>query len=348
MADEARDGGSWLTDVLSSAYGLEPVGYTRVHAGTATDNYIVSDVLGRRWFAKVYRSHSDLQAERAAIELADFARAGGVPVPMAHRTIDGAFLSMAEGKAAMSLWEYVPDAVTAEVGLTGDRWASVGAVLGRLHRRLAEHPAAAPSRQPATGLCDVERAGDRYDWLIAEYRSRAPLNGFERWALEAAQERRALLHRVDAILQGLPQLTTQILHGDLAAPNLFLRGNEVAAVIDFQPPTPWYVSWEIARIACDPRTVMLSDEWMTGLSWLLSSYREENPSVLTEDLTSTVAVGCAYTIASTYPLAEPVEHPGELDAALQIYARARHAAALRMLTALDRNPEMLRDISEGR
>ncbi|MEV5961837.1 hypothetical protein AB0L70_08735 [Kribbella sp. NPDC051952] len=96
----------------------------------------------------------------------------------------------------MSLWEYVDDAETAEGGLTGARWEAAGAVLGRLHRRLAEHPTASPS------------------------------------------------------------------------PNLLLRGDQIAAV------------------------------------------------------------------ASTYPLTEPLDDPSAVDESLQIYARARHEAALILLDHL--------------
>lgn len=342
----ASEGDHELAGVLKSAYRLEPAGIARVHAGTATDNYVVSDVSGRRWFAKVYRDHSTLHAEQSAIDLAEFACAGGVPVPHLHRAKDGDQLGRAE-HTAMSLWDFVEDAVTAEGGLSGAGWTRVGAVLGRLHRRLAEHPAARPSRHPAAGICDGEKARRRYDWLIAKYQQHTRLDEFQVWALDAAQQRRALLPTVDAILHRLPSLTTQIVHGDLASPNLLLRGEEVAAVIDFQPPSPRFVSWEIARMACDPRTVMFSEDWMYRLPELLSSYREENPSIPIEDLTSALAVGCAYTISSTYPLAEPIENPGGLDASLQAYAHTRHDAAMRMLKELDRNSEMLLDIASA-
>jgi hypothetical protein len=95
-------------------------------------------------------------------------------------------------------------------------------------------------------------------------------------------------------------------HGDLASPNLLLRGDEVAAIVDFQPPRLRFVSWEIARIACDQRTVVLGDEWRVRLPDLLASYRAKNPSIALDDLASTVDIGCANTVSSSYPLAEPI------------------------------------------
>jgi hypothetical protein len=55
---------------------------------------------------------------------------------------------------------------------------------------------------------------------------------------------------------------------------------------------------------------------------------------------STTAIGCAYTVSSGYPLAEPIRNPAGVDAALQVYARARHEAALHMLAALDGIPQL--------
>ncbi|HZX07141.1 phosphotransferase, partial [Kribbella sp.] len=193
---------------------------------------------------------------------------------------------------------------------------------------------------PATEVRDMVRARRSFDELIARFTARDELSPFEAWACEAAQERRALLGRAAAILTGLPALTTQVLHGDLASPNLMLRGDTVAAVIDFQPPKPGFVAWEIARIGCDPRTVILGDQWIDGLAVLLDAYRDEHPAARPDDLLSAVAAGCAHTLGSTFPLAEPAPVP----ASLELYARARHQAAL---TMLDRLPDVHELLSAG-
>jgi homoserine kinase type II len=144
-------------------------------------------------------------------------------------------------------------------------------------------------------------------------------------------------------LAGLPELTVQVVHGDLAAPNVMLRADEVVAVIDFQPPTPRFVAWEIARIGCDPRTVMLGDGWIDGMAELLLAYRDEHPAAHTDDLVFSVAAGCAYTLASTYPLAEPLDDPAAVTPSLELYARARHEASLVMLERLPEVQEHLMD-----
>lgn len=321
---------------MREAYGVHAAELQRIPAGTNTINYRVVDEKGRRWFAKLYRG--DLERERAAIELTEFARQGEVPVPAVRRTLDGDVMCE---RVPMSLWEFI-DGETAEGGLTGARWRAVGTVLGRLHRRLAEHPAATPTRQPAVGVRDVRKAPRSFDRVIDGYANRVRLSPFEQWAWEAAKERRGLLDRAGAILAELPDLTVQIVHGDLASPNLMLCDDEVAAVIDFQPPSPRFVAWEIARIGCDPRTVMLGDDWTDGLAELLLAYRDEHPAAHVDDLVSSVATGCAYTLASTYPLAEPLDDPAAVNPSLELYARARHEAALVMLERLPDVQERLR------
>jgi Ser/Thr protein kinase RdoA (MazF antagonist) len=323
---------------------VRPVELTQIPAGTNTTNFRVVDEDGRRWFAKVYREavereRADLERERTAIELTEFARGGSVPTAEVRRTRAGELI---DERMPMSLWEFV-DGETAEGGISGGRWDAVGAVLGRLHRRLGEHPAAVPLRRAGVGVRDVDRALASFDRVIEGYASRSRLSQFEQWAWEAAKERRGLLGRAGAILAGLPELTVQIVHGDLASPNLMLRGDEVAAVIDFQAPSPRFVAWEIARIGCDPRTVMLGDGWIDGLAELLLAYRDEHPAARTDDLVCSVAAGCAYTLASTYPLAEPLDDPGAVTPSLELYARARHEASLVMLGRMGEVREHLED-----
>ncbi|WP_238159515.1 hypothetical protein [Kribbella pratensis] len=72
---------------MARSYGVRAVEVTEIRAGTVTINFRVVDDSGCRWFAKVYRG--ELERERAAIELAEFARQGGVPVPEVRRTLDG-------------------------------------------------------------------------------------------------------------------------------------------------------------------------------------------------------------------------------------------------------------------
>ncbi|HVX43799.1 MAG TPA: phosphotransferase [Mycobacteriales bacterium] len=318
-----------LTETLKSAYGITPDQLAPIQAGTDTVNYRVTDTCGAEWFAKVYRKSG---SELAAVELAAFVRDGGVPVPELRPTSTGDLI--ATGGVRMSLWEYVLDARTAEDGIAGKGWESIGTTMGIMHRRLARHPLAKPRRRPGPAAFDIGKAAANYARLIAEYEIRSGLDPFERWALGALRARSAALPRVSEMIRSLPELTTQVLHGDLAAPNVLLRGDAVAAIIDFQPPAAQLLPWEIARIGCDPRTVVDNPDWPAGLVRLSEAYRQENP-VPEDDLRSVVACGAAYTLLSAYPLAEPIKSASPMDASLRRYAYARHESAFHLLAAAE-------------
>ncbi len=333
-----------VADTLVLAYGLHPAEITRIPEGTATDNYAIVDQTGRRHFVKVYRTRNSLDLERASVELSEYAADGGVATARATRTREHELLAT-HGRLPMSLWSYVPHTETAEGTLTGARWAAVGTAMGRLHSRLATHPAAVPTLEPGTAVCDVATARDSFESLILAFQKRPRLGEFETWALQAARERQALLGGVERILASLPQLTVQVLHGDLAGPNVLLKDDEVAAFVDFRPPTPWYLAWEIARLGCDPSSVLANgvESWLTGYIDLALAYRDANPKVSADDLLSSLRVGCAAVLCSTFPFSAPVKRPHIVDAALESYGRARHEADLMLLDRLPVLEEVLRD-----
>lgn len=82
-------------------------------AGTSTDNFMVESGSGERWFAKVYRDQHSLAQEQAALDLAMFARAGDIPVTALRPDTAGNVILRSE-VIALSLWEYIEGAETAE------------------------------------------------------------------------------------------------------------------------------------------------------------------------------------------------------------------------------------------
>lgn len=150
---------------------------------------------------------------------------------------------------------------------------------------------------------------------------------------------------VERALASLPHLTIQVLHGDVAGPNVLFKNDEVAAIVDFRPPTPGYLAWEIARLGCDPKSALdnSAESWLTGYTDLTLAYRDANPKASADDLLSSLRVGCAALLCSAFPLSVPVERPRIVDAALEAYGRVRHKAAL----MLDRLPVMEEDLRDA-
>ncbi|MFE8941087.1 phosphotransferase enzyme family protein [Streptomyces sp. NPDC007872] len=334
-----------VADTLVLAYGLHPADITRIPEGTATDNYAVVDQTGRRHFAKVYRTRKHLDLERASVELSEYCADGGVATARATRTREHELIETHDGRLPMSLWSYVPHTATAEGGLRGARWAAVGTAMGRLHSRLAAHPAVAPTLEPGAAVCDVAASRDRFEGLIHAYERRPRLGEFEAWALRAARERLAILGDVERTLASLPHLSVQILHGDTAGPNVLFKDSEVAAIVDFRPPAPGYLAWEIARLGCDPKSVLdnSAESWITGYIDFTLAYRDANPKASADDLVSSLRVGCAAMLCSAFPLSVPVERPHIVDGAMEAYGRVRHEAALMLLDRLPVIEGALRD-----
>ncbi|MDQ0765551.1 phosphotransferase enzyme family protein [Streptomyces canus] len=330
-----------VAGILPLFYRITPTAVDEGPAGTATRNYVAQDSDGGRWFAKAYPVGTDLDAERQALALGQFARLGGIPVPAVRQTLDGELIAAAGGMA-VSVTAYVENAQTAEGGLSGDRWAAVGETVGRLHRTLTRHPAGPPRRVPAREVCDVKGARQRLDRLLALFAKRPPASGFPAWARETAARRLDALPAVAAMVKGLPtSLTVQTVHGDLASPNLLLRGQQVAALIDFRPPGHRSPAWELGRIVLDPRTVLAEPKWPTGLAEAIAAYRSANPTLPPEELLAVPRLAAGYMACSVYPLSEAVDAPAAVTPELEAYGRNRHAAIAELCERLTEAEEVL-------
>ncbi|MFF9854133.1 phosphotransferase enzyme family protein [Streptomyces litmocidini] len=333
-----------VAGILPLFYRIVPTAVEEGPAGTATRNYVARDSDGGRWFVKAYPPGTDLDAERQALELSQFARLGRIPVPVVRQTLAGDLIAAAGGMA-VSVTAFVENAETAEGGLSGPRWAAVGETVGRLHRSLACHPAGPPRRVPASEVCDVKRARQRLERLLARFAKKPPVSGFAAWAQETAARRLDALPAVAAMVKELPvSLTVQTIHGDLASPNLLLRGQRVAALIDFRPPAHRSPAWELGRILLDPRTVLAEPDWPTGLAVAIAAYRAANPALPADELLAVPRIAAGYLACSVYPLSEAVDDPAALTPELEAYGRNRHAAMTELRDRLTQAEEVLHDL----
>ena len=66
----------------------------------------------------------------------------------------------------------------------------------------------------------------------------------------------------------------------------------------------------------------------------LRAYRRAGPEGACADLVHSAAVGCSYTLTSTYPLLESLRAGWTPDPGLEAYARARHDAGHLLLDNL--------------
>ena len=227
-------------------------------SGTRTQNISVRDVDGQRWFVKIDATGTPPEDHTAVARLTEHARSGGVPAPRLLTTTEGHEVAQV-ATSVVTVWEHVEHERTAEESLTTPQMTSLGDVVGRLHTRLEHYAGTTPRRRPVTSVIDVPRGRARLSDLVDQLRARPHRDDFQDWCLHAARQRLTVLPKVAALVEQLPPLHTQVVHGDLAAPNILVTSTGIAALVDFDVPRHQHsTAWEVARSGCDPRVVTKS------------------------------------------------------------------------------------------
>lgn len=333
-------GAPWLHDVLAEHYDL-PVAteIERIAEGTETDNFtVLVHGTGRRYFAKVRRpgySH-DYQTRMLALDQqARRSTRARLPAPKTLTDRQGRLL-VPVGERAVSVQDFVADAHTSPKAWTADEAAEVGSVLGRFHRWLADRgtdgmlvPELWWSNPPSRSIASARRAVDAIHLLQREGRATE----------EDAVRLDQLLTRVrdierhhSRLVEGLPPVVRQLVHGDFTRSNLLLRGSRVAAVLD-----PRFralpAAWELGRIAFDPLTVAESDTgaWLAAAVATVAAYRDTNRQLAPEQVAACARMALLHALLSTYGVYEHYLDPDPVDqAGVDLYwdRRARMVVSL--------------------
>lgn len=336
-----------LTSVLAGAYALPEVTLERLPIGQVTVNYR-AQAGDQVLFVKQYQDGADLAAEQEAVDQTELAGAYRVPVAAVRPSADGRSIVAQDG-SAVSVWEWVPGAVVDD-GLNPAQQRAAGAALGRIHVAFLDHPAGSgPSPKLDKWMHpDIDKLEATTVKLLGIAGERAERDAFDEDALRTLAERRAVLHRIPELLAGLPQLTCQVLHGDYSAVNLLFDGDTLTAVLDFLPPAPFLVAYELGRIAFDPRTVVLNDDWIAAGVNLVDAYLDTNPHVPAADITGCARVALLQLMISLYGVKQHYLKPGLLQEDLDQFWLLRHAAAARLLEHLADVESALAQVAHGR
>jgi Ser/Thr protein kinase RdoA (MazF antagonist) len=328
-----QDGADQIAEALREAYGIQTVHVNRLPIGHGTRNYRATCA---DWslFVKRYPSGTDLDAELAGIDLSLKAGAADVPVAEILSSASGALIA-GHGDVYVSVWAYV-DGRTVESGLSTRQLEQAGAALGLIHRRFRGLDARGrPAGQTARWMSfDLARKVEAIDSLLAVIGVGGSRDAFDEEAERTLSERRAVVDRVPALLRDLPPLTSQVLHGDYSSHNLMFSGDRLAAIVDFRPPDPFLVSYELGRIAFDPRTVLASD-WLNAGLTLVRAYLAENPRAEAADIIFSARIALVQLMRSLYGVRNHYLEPGLLQADLDEFWLLRHRASLVILEQLD-------------
>jgi homoserine kinase type II len=336
-----------VTRLLRDAYDLTATGVQRLPVGQGAVNYRV-DCGHETVFAKAYPDGTDLDGERAGIEQSELAGRHGVPVARVRPSRDGDPIAVGP-HGALSVWPWV-EGTTMTGGLRPAQQQAAGAALGRIHEAFAAHPV---SRGPAPAVAewmavDLEGLQTTIDRLLAEIAARGPGDDFDAHAEHALHERREDLAQVPALLDGLPALSAQVLHGDYSAVNLLFTGDDLAAVLDFRPPRSFLPAYELGRIAFDPRSVAGYPDWLDAAARLISAYLDTFPHAGADDVRACGRVALLQLLTSLYGVKQHYLKPGLLQDDLDAFWYLRHRTARTLLTRLDDVEDALADLTAAR
>lgn len=321
---------SVIERLLATAFGVSVSALDRLAVGQATVNYRATTNTGRV-FVKAYPAGTDLAQEAAGIRLSVLAGRAGIPVACPLSLGDGTFIARHEGSAA-SVWEWIDGAII-ETGYNQSQLHVAGHTLGLIHRTFAtllESNAPAPEAEPWLAFNAPEFTAI-IDRLLAIIEAKNEPDEFDRSAWRTLRERREQVERVPSLIAGLPPLTTQVLHGDYSPMNLMFAGDGLAAVIDFRPPDPFFIAYELGRIAYDPRSVTRSPDWQTDALALIAAYRRANPQVAPDAIACSARVALIQLLTSLYGVRNHYLKPGLLQDGLDAFWLQRHHAATTLL-----------------
>lgn len=337
--DEATTSNA-VTALLETQFGLHSTALERLLIGQGTVNYRAQTARGQL-FVKSYPPGTDLAAEAAGIRLSALAADAGVPVAQPLALESGSFIAV-EGDTAASVWEYV-DGQVVESGLNDAQLTATGTALGTIHRVFAALPeSSAPAHEVDAWLAfDPVELTATVDRLLGIITAKPEQDSFDTFAEHSLRERRTQIGRIPDLIHGLPDLTAQVLHGDYSAVNLMFRGDELAAVLDFRPPNPFLVAYELGRIAFDPRTVTIDPDWDQAAIVLIAGYLTEHPDAKPDDIAFCARVALIQLLTSLYGVKNHYLKPGLLQDDLDAFWSLRHRAATRLL---ERLPEIEKDL----
>lgn len=346
MTEPTTEPSATIAGVLKRHYGLSPERLVQLQIGQGTTNYRAT-CAERDVFVKNYPHGTDLAREADATELSALAGRSGVPVADLVCNRDGEPIDTSS-PLAVSVWEWMAGTVvTAEISAAQARGA--GATLGRIHSTFATLPASAGSSPKAhswLGMDPTDLAAtiDRLSDLAKARAAAGTMDPFDAQALRTLAERRESLDEIPRLVKDLPKLTTQVLHGDYSPVNLLFDGDRLSAVIDFRPPDPFFIAYEVGRVAFYPNTVATTTDWLTTARTLIDAYLQANPTVAADDIRACARVALLQLLRSLYGVMQHYLKPGLFQDALDEFWLMRHRAVRILLDHQDDTDALLDDL----
>ena len=312
---------------------------SRIYEGCGTRNWCLHAAEG--WFfIKEYPGQINVDEERQALDLARYARDCGIPTPrvIATRSED---LICRNDDATFVLFEWA-DGCTAKRSLSLEQMAQAGRVLGDMHR----HFSTLDSRLPS----DTSR------WL--RFDAADKLSEIDHYIHHPTKTRAGQLRQRDTSLADRTQTARSGSSQDASPPHPHNSGDtqrlwpperdvqrhRVSAVVDFQPPRPFLIAYEVGRIAFGPEN-FTSSGWMEKASVLIRAYCRAH-RVAIHDICFAPHIWLVQLIRSMYGVKQHYTRPVELQDALDRFWFQRAHAAQTLFAKLGTAQAILRSVWE--
>jgi Ser/Thr protein kinase RdoA (MazF antagonist) len=233
-------------------------------------------------------------------------------------------------------------------GLAPDEASQAGEALGRIHRVFADRSEDADS--PPKTMAWMRAAKDtpavratigQLQEAVAARLSRGEGDAFDAESAAALEARLGMLDRLPELIASLPRLSSQLVHGDYASPNLLFAGDRLAAVLDFEPPDPFLPAYDLGRIAFFAGTDATRTNWLASAEALVRAYRRANSALPAADIGACGRVALIHLVRSLYGVREHYLQPAFLQAELDGFWTRRHRTAAALFERLDEVDAML-------
>ncbi len=339
-----------IAALLFDRYGLAVRGLAQLPIGQGTVNYRATCTDGDV-FVKNYQAGTDLAGEEGAIELSELAHRHGIPGATVLRNRDGRTID-ATTALAVSVWEWMPGRVVTELNTL--QCEQAGQALGRIHALFASLPASsAPAPEVDqwrhVDIGDLTSTIDRLLEIIDSKTADGIPDAFDAEARRTLTERHEMVPRIPGLLADLPKdLAVQVVHGDYSPVNLLFVCDELSAVLDFRPPNPFLVAYDLGRMAFYPNTVTGDPHWLEAARTLIAGYLTANPAVADIDIRACGRVALLQLLRSLYGVKQHYLKPGLFQDDLDEFWLLRHNAVDVMLRHLPQMDALLDDLTANR
>lgn len=345
VPDTTATGPDEVAALLRAQYGLAAVALARLDMGQGTVNYRAAVRGHDDVFVKCYPPGTNLDTELEAITLTGLAAGHGVPVAPVIPAAGGQPIA-ADGRTAVSAWRWIPGSAATD-GLTAGQAEQAGSALGRIHSAFAQLPASSgPALQAGRWREDMDVPGLRATIgqlraIITRRAAEGKAGEFDALADQTLAERDRDLDRIPGLLASLPHLSSQVLHGDYAPVNLLFDDGRLTAVLDFRPPDPFLIAYDLGRVAFFPTTIARGPGWPEAARALVAAYLDANPAVPAADIQACARVALLQLLTSLYGVKQHYLKPGLIQDDLDRFWLQRHAAVAILLDRLAEADDLL-------